>query len=56
MEFKQIIDKAFDKYQKSWKSTNNRELALIRLQLSAMIFGNEGLFEQIDKLEEFAQT
>ena len=44
------ITKKFDKFTDGWYKTDNPEIAQLRLQISALIFGNDGYLEDIDKL------
>ena len=50
-QFKEKLDKAFDEYRESWKPSKDPKVALARLQLSNLLFGNDSVFELLDYLK-----
>ena len=45
-----MIDKKFNEFQKSWYKTDNPEIAQLRLGISILIFGNDGILDEINKI------
>jgi hypothetical protein len=51
-KLKEEIDNKFNRFQKDWYPTDKPEIAQLRFQLSALIFGNNGYLETLDALAE----